>query len=212
MARRLKKPVVYSLYAIGIVGLTMSIFLVNKINNYATDMEDEHQYVSKTNIKRDDDIAVVNTTVKLARPYIEGGVNIAKNYYDYKDTEENQEKSIIYYEGTYMPSEGVAYTKDDSFDVISVLDGKVEKIEENDTVGNIITIKHDKNIVSIYESVKDITVKEGDSVAQGDKIAKTGTSNIRKDLNNHLYFELKVNDKTVNPEKYFNKSIDEIGA
>lgn len=210
MARRLKKPVIYSLYAIGIIGLTMGIFLVNKTNSY-NDSE-EHQYVSKTSIKKDDDIAVVNTKTKIVRPYIDGDVKIAKNYYDYKDTEEKQENSIIYYEGTYMPSEGVAYAKDDSFDVISILDGTVESVKEDETVGNIITIKHDKGIVSIYESVKDIKVKQGDSVAQGDKIATTTTSNLRKDLNNHLYFELKINDKTVNPEEYFNKSIDDIGA
>ena len=210
MTRRLKKSVVYSLYVVGICGIVLGIFLLNKTSNYKSD--DEHQYVSKSTIKQNDDVPVVNSTTKIARPYIEGDIKVAKNYYDYKDTEENQENSIIYYEGTYMPSSGVAYTKDSEFDVISILDGKVESIKEDETVGNIITISHDKGITSIYESVKDITVKEGDSVAQGQKIATSSTSNIRKDLNNHLYFELKINDKTVNPEKYFNKSVDEIGA
>ena len=59
---------------------------------------------------------------------------------------------------------------------------------------------------------KDIIVKEGDTVKQGAKIATSSTANITSDLNNHLYFELSIKDKTVNPEDYFDKSIDEIGA
>ena len=111
-----------------------------------------------------------------------------------------------------MQSSGISYGKDEEFDVVAILDGKVTKVSNDDTVGNIITIEHENGIVSTYESIKDITVKEGDTVKQGDKIATSSTANITSDLKNHLYFELSVKEKIVNPEDYFDKSIDEIGA
>ena len=111
-----------------------------------------------------------------------------------------------------MPSSGVSYGKDSEFDVLAILDGKVIKVSEDDTLGNIITIEHDNGIVSTYESIKDIKVKEGDTVKQGDIIATSSVANISSDLKNHLYFELSIKNDVVNPENYFDKSIDEIGA
>ena len=41
-------------------------------------------------------------------------------------------------------------------------------------------------------------------------IGKSSTSNLDKDLGSHLYFELIVNGKTVDPENYFDKSLSEL--
>jgi stage II sporulation protein Q len=109
-----------------------------------------------------------------------------------------------------MPSSGVYYGKKEQFDVISILDGKVVDIKEDTTLGNSITIEHDDNITTIYQSITDINVKVGDTVTQGTVIAKSSTSNIASDLNNHLYFEMNINGKTVNPEDYYEKAIDEL--
>lgn len=211
MTRRLKKPVVYSLYGIAFCMLIGGLFLLEMSTNKFSSKEKEYQYVSKTGIENDE-VPVVNTKTTLIRPYIDSNVTIVKSYYDYQGSEDEQKESIIYYENTYMPSNGVSYGKNEEFDVIAVLDGKVTSVKEDDTLGNIITIEHDNGIVSTYESIKDIKIKEGDTVKQGDVIAKSSTSNISSDLNNHLYFELSINNQTVNPENYFDKSIEEIGA
>lgn len=211
MTRRLKKPVVYSLYGIAFCMLIGGLVLLEMSTNKFSSKEKEYQYVSKTGIEKDE-VPVVNTKTTLIRPYIDSNVTIVKSYYDYQGSEDEQKESIIYYENTYMPSNGVSYGKNEEFDVIAVLDGKVTSVKEDDTLGNIITIEHDNGIVSTYESIKDIKIKEGDTVKQGDVIAKSSTSNISSDLNNHLYFELSINNQTVNPENYFDKSIEEIGS
>ena len=211
MNRRLKRPVVYSLYVIGF-GLLLGGILLLEVNNKKLDTKNpDYQYVSKTGITRED-IPVVNTKTTIIRPYTDSDVKIVKNFYNYQGTEDEQKESIIYYQDTYIPSSGVSYGKDTEFDVVSILDGNVTKVSNDDTVGNIITIEHDNGIVSTYESIKDITVKEGDTVKQGMKIATSSTANITSDLKNHLYFELSIKEKLVNPEDYFDKSIDEIGA
>lgn len=211
MTRRLKRPVVYSLYAIGISILVGGIVLLETSSKNLDSKNPDYQYVSKTGITRED-IPVVNTKTTIIRPYTDSDVKIVKNYYNYQGTEDEQKESIIYYEDTYMQSSGISYGKDEEFDVVAILDGKVTKVSNDDTVGNIITIEHENGIVSTYESIKDITVKEGDTVKQGDKIATSSTANITSDLKNHLYFELSVKEQIVNPEDYFDKSIDEIGA
>ena len=211
MNRRLKKPVVYSLYVIGFSMLLGGILLLEVNSKKMDSKTSDYQYVSKTGITKED-IPVVNTKTSIIRPFNDSDVKIVKKFYNYQGTEDEQKESIIYYEDTYMPSNGVAYGKDNEFDIVSILDGKVTKVSNDDTLGNIITIEHDNGIVSTYESIKDIIVKEGDTVKQGEKIATSSKANITSDLDNHLYFELSIKEKLVNPEDYFDKSIDEIGA
>ena len=146
----------------------------------------------------------------IARPYIDKDVNVVKSYYDYKAEAASQENSLIYYEDTYMQSSGVAYSKGDVFDVVSILDGTVTEVKEDTTLGNVITIKHENGIVSVYQSLSDIQVKENDVVTSGQILAKSSTSNISTELENHLYFELIVNGTCVNPENYYDKSVNEI--
>ena len=109
-----------------------------------------------------------------------------------------------------MQSSGVSYSKGDVFDVLSILDGKVLEVKEDSTLGNIITIEHDNGITSVYQSIGEISVKANDSVVGGQTIAKSSTSNISTELDNHLYFELIIDGVCVNPENYYDKSIDEL--
>lgn len=211
MTRRLKKPVIYSLYALAFCMLLGGLFLLELNTNKLDSEEQDYQYVSKTNLE-DEEVPVVSTKTTIIRPYNDSDVTIVKNFYDYKATEDEQKESIIYYENTYMPSNGISYGKEEEFSVIAILDGKVTSVKEDNTLGNVVTIEHDNGIISTYQSIKDITVKEGSQVKQGDTIATSSTSNISSDLNNHLYFEISVNDQILNPENCFDKTLDEIGA
>jgi len=108
-----------------------------------------------------------------------------------------------------MQSSGISYSKGDIFDVVSILDGTVKEVKEDTTLGNIITIEHENGITSVYQSVGDISVKANDTVTSGQVIAKSSTSNISTDLGNHLYFELIIDGICVDPENYYDKSINE---
>ena len=58
-------------------------------------------------------------------------------------------------------------------------------------------------MISVYQSVNDVKVKEKDQVTQGQVIATSGTNNISSDLGNHLHFELYNKNILVNPEDFF---------
>ena len=196
-SRRIKKSAVYAIYSIGIIALigTKDSFKEN---------DDNYGYVSKTIF--DETVPVMNEAngVQLIRPYTDEKVKIVKNYYDYKGEEETQKNSIFFHEDTYMQSTGVSYGGVDDFDVVAVLDGTVTSVREDELLGTIVEIKHNNNLTSVYQSLKDVSVKKDDKVSQGQPIAKAGTSNIDTSLKNHVYFELIQDGKVINPEEQFN--------
>lgn len=206
MKRRLKKPVVYALYALSFITIIGTIYMLEMISS-PSKLDDDSTYVDDVIIE--DEVPVVNTRNIITRPYLVE-VKIARSFYDYQGTEEEQKNSLIYYENTYIPNSGVDYQSDEIFDVVSILDGKVTKVEENNLLGKIIEVTHDNNLISVYQSLSETMVQEGDNVLQGQVIGKSGESNISKDLGNHLHFELIHNSKNVNPETYYDKQLGEL--
>lgn len=214
MHRKLKKSVVYVLYGMAFLFMLGGLFYIDSTNDKdSSSIIPDNKYVSKDIIEKNEDLPVnvIDDHKEIInRPYLVDNVKIVKNYYNVSDDEETQQESLIFYENTYIPSSGISYSNDSDFDVVAILNGKVTNVSEDDILGNVITIEHKNGIISSYQSVTDIKVKVGDSINQGDVIAKSGTSNISTDLGNHLYFELMINGVNVDPEDYYNKCIDEI--
>ncbi len=204
--RRLKTSAIYMIYGLFIIFLIGVIYLIEMIfgdNKYIPN-DDNLEYVSKTIF---DTIKPVISEKNIVRPYNSHDVKVLKSFYDYKGTNEVQENSIIYYEGIYMQSSGVSYGSEEVFDVQAIKEGTVINVKEDEILGNIVEIKHLDNMISVYQSLSDVMVKEGDIVSVGQIIAKSGISNIEPELKNHLYFEIIIDGNNVNPEDYFNENI-----
>ena len=204
--RKLKK------YVLPTIIMTLSFIVVLTItlstkDNKNLSREDNLTYVSSTIISQD--MAVINTTKKIINPYTDQSVTIGKNYYNYKAEAEDQEKSIIYHENTYIQNSGVDFIYDKTFDVVAVLDGEVTNIKEDEVLGKIVEISHDNKYVSIYQSLSEINVKKGDIVAQGQILGKSGKNELHKELGNHLHFEMYVGGQTVDPLLYLNKDVQD---
>lgn len=207
---RFKKSAVYVMYGLGFA-LLIGILVLTDSYLTVDDLEEpDYDYVTDTVIDDDKDVPVVNTDTIIAKPYSDQNVKVLKSYYDYTAAKEQQENSILYYESTYMQNSAVAYGGVDSFDVVSILDGTVISIKEDELLGNIVEIEHDNKVISVYQSISDVLVKENQTVKQGEVIAKSGESNLNKSLNSHLLFELIIDSKIVNPEEYYNKNINEL--
>lgn len=154
-------------------------------------------------------VPVVNTTKTIVNPYTDPSVTVGKNYYDYQGEEETQKKSIIVHDNTYMQNTGIDYISQNTFEVVSILEGTVITVKDDETLGKTIEIKHDNNLISTYQSLSEITVKKGDIVTQGQVIGKSGANELDKDLGNHLHFEIYDNGQSVNPNNYLNKEVAE---
>ena len=202
---RLKKGAIYTLYALSFVTILGTIYLLDTMS--LKKLEDDSTYVNEVIIE--DERPVVSTSEIIVKPFLSEDVKIVRFFYNYQGTEEEQKNSLIYYDGTYIPNSGVDYKGNEAFDVVSILDGKVSKVIENNLLGKIVEITHDNNLISVYQSLDDVSVQEGDEVVQGQIIGKTGEANISLDLGNHLHFELIHDGKNVNPEDYYNKQLNE---
>ncbi len=197
-------PVVFSVFAVAVVlGLAVTL----RMTSSQTD-EREYTYVSGAIL--DEYVPVINTEVIVLKPYTSENVKIGKNYYDYKGQDQDQQNSIIYHENTYLQNTGIDYTQDDVFDVVSILDGEVIEVDNKELLGKTVTIRHNNEIISVYQSLSETAVKKGDQVTAGQTIGKSGTCELNKELNNHLHFELTIKGQIVNPENYYGKKLAEI--
>lgn len=184
----------------------LGLALTRSMSVAESKISDNYTYVSYE-VLTDNVVPVTKEEQKsVVRPYDDDKVKIGKTFYDYQN-KETQEKSIIYYENTYIQNSGVDYTNDSVFKVNAIKDGKILSITKDDITGTTIKIKHNDNLISIYQSVKDVLVKENEEVKQGQTIASSSTNAISQDLGNHLHFELYSNNKLIDPEKYFSENI-----
>lgn len=152
------------------------------------------------------DLPVINTT-NVINPYLDQSVTIKKGFYDYQESEEKQVDSITYHDNTYMQNTGIDYVSENVFDVVSILEGTVINVKDDDKVGKTVEIKHDNGLISIYQSLSETMVKKNDIVNQGIVLGKSGTNELDKELGNHLHFEIYDNGQPVNPLNYLNREV-----
>lgn len=205
---KLKPYVLPSVYL-----LLITVFSITAMSTFDPIPEtvEDIKYVSSVIMSNDTPVVSIDgVTIKIIRPYLDKDVKIGKNFYDYNSNEELQNNAIVNYENTYIQNSGVDYIKDDFFSVVAILDGTVISVNNNELLGNTIEIQHDKNLISVYQSLSTITVKEGDTVTQGDILGKSGVCKLNQELGNHLHFELFKEGQVVNPEVYYDKNIKDL--
>jgi lipoprotein NlpD len=66
-------------------------------------------------------------------------------------------------------------------------------------LGKLIVIRHDNNFQSVYAHNREILVKEGQTVARGQKIAELGDTDADTPK---LHFEIRRSGKPVDPARY----------
>ncbi len=98
-------------------------------------------------------------------------------------------------------------TSDTSSNVFAIASGTVTNVYTNYLEGGVIEISHENGIKSVYKSLEDISVKNGDFVKAGDVIGAISTS-MARELNTgaHLHFEMFENNLAVNPNNYIDFS------
>lgn len=175
-------------------------------------MKDEIIAEDPTNMEQLDDYEyedyttpVISESDVIINPYFASNVTIGKKYYDYKGEEKSQEEALIINDNTYYQNTGTDFISEEIFDVISISQGTVVNVKEDDNVGKVVEIQHDNGLISIYQSLSDITVKKGDIVTKGQTIGKSGTNKLDKDLGNHLHLEIYKDSIPINPENILNK-------
>ena len=212
MKKKMKKLTVPAIYTLALLVFGTSMYLVQKVVNkqtFETNNIDNMEYVDKEIVNDNIYVPVVVETNIITKPYLNAEVTINKTFYDNNAENEKQENSIIFYENTYMQNSGVAYKYKDSFEIVSILDGTVIEVTNNEILGTTLKIRHENDIISTYQSLSQVNVNVDDVVVRGQVIGTSGTCKLYNNESN-LHFELTYQGKNINPEEYYNKSTDEL--
>lgn len=70
--------------------------------------------------------------------------------------------------------------------------------------GNTIEIYHGNNTFTRYAHLSKINVKKGQRILKGQQIGAVGSTG--RSTGPHLHYEIRINKKPINPEKYLNKN------
>ena len=212
MKRKLKGFVLPTVYVlvIGILFISISFLgsaLQNQIN-YEDDLsvsalEDEE--VTPV-IKNEEEV----TTDQIVKPFTSSSVSVSKSYYNKDDDEATQQNSLVYYEQTYLQKSGILYSANEAFDVVSVYDGTVTNVSEDEILGNVVEITHNTNLKTVYYSLGEITVKKGDALTAGTIIGKSGDNLLDDETENCLLFEVYYNGNTIDPEEFYTMNINDL--
>ena len=199
-----------TIYVVALLVFGTSMYLVQSIvNNNRFETNEEMEYVDKEIVTDNEYIPVVVTENTILKPYINESVAINKSFYDYNGDQKKQEESLIIYQDTYMQNSGVDYKYSEVFDVVSILDGTVIEITDNEILGKTIKIRHSNDLISTYQCLSEINVNKDDAVLRGQVIGKSGTSNLYS-TDYNLHFELSYQGKNINPEESYNKTEGEL--
>lgn len=85
-------------------------------------------------------------------------------------------------------------------EVTNVYEGVAETIEQDDLMGNMVTVRHTDGKVSRYASLGTVSVQEGQLLKSGDVIGTVGKSMLLEcGETDHLHYELWSEDQPVAP-------------
>lgn len=87
--------------------------------------------------------------------------------------------------------------------VQAAAEGTIKEAKWYNGYGNYIEIDHGNNIISFYGHLTSFNVKKGDSVKQGQIIAKSGNTGIGTGA--HLHFGVHKNNISINPLNFIRK-------
>lgn len=206
---KLKGWVTATIYISLVTIVFISLFFISKLMDARYGNSLNLSYVLRNIIE--EDIPVISYEEdKIIKPYVAETVSVAIDYYDKDSDEETQKKSLILYENTYMPNTGILYSDEEKFDVYATLEGTVTKVGKEELLGNFIEITHSSSLVINYYSVDNVNVVEGQVVKQGDIIATSGSNKISSASSNMLLFEVSLNGKNINPERYYELKIEDL--
>jgi len=85
-------------------------------------------------------------------------------------------------------------------DIFAVLDGTVTEAGYDSVRGNYLLLDHGDGLETLYAHCQELFAEEGDTVEQGQVIAKAGSTG--RSTGPHCHFEVRVNGSAVNPLSY----------
>ena len=207
-----KSLLIPTMYVLILFAVTIGIYFTKKEydKNNEKELFDNINFVSNTILNRSIPVITTTSNNAVVKPYINDNVSIGRGFYDTNLKDEEKTNALVLYGDTFMQNTGIDYVLNETFDVLSIYDGTVVDVTDDELLGKTVKIRHNSSLISIYQGIDNIEVKKGDMVVIGQKIATSGYSKLNESLGNHLHFEVYQNGKIINPTSIYGKKIGDI--
>jgi stage II sporulation protein Q len=193
-------PSIYAAIAVVLIGL---IFSYNAL------IGDEEEQEVVQNGAPSEDSTVIETNARtetLKYPFNEeslDNVQVLQDFYDVTADAETREKALLVFNQSFSTSSGVSLSiNNEPFEALAALSGEVSKVTLDAFTGNEVVLTHPNGMETVYSSVTDILVKEGDTVVQGQPIGTTIENEWNPTAGIHLHFEVLQDGEHVNPRNF----------
>ena len=116
--------------------------------------------------------------------------------------------ATIYFEtlDQYKCNPAMLIKADVNQEVVASFGGKVESVKEDAVNGTVITVDMGNGYKAMYGQMKDIGIKEGDSIVKGQALGNVAQpTKYFSEEGSHLYFAMTKDDEPVNPQEYMEK-------
>lgn len=182
----------------------------DELNDDSQTQQEEQQVTGPTEGNTDSDaLPVSRQEEKMIWPVDRSaGIEVVLGYFDDEASEEEQLNAMVEYDRTFHPNQGIDFAHKDgeTFDVMAALSGTVASVTKDPLVGNVVELEHDNGLVTVYQGLENVQVKEGDQVKQGEVLGRAGRSIFKQELGIHAHFQVKENGQPVNPYRYLEEA------
>ena len=116
--------------------------------------------------------------------------------------------ATIYFEtlDQYKCNPAMLIKADVNQEVVASFGGKVESVKEDAVNGTMITVDMGNGYKAMYGQMKDIGIKEGDSIVKGQALGNVAQpTKYFSEEGSHLYFGMTKDDEPINPQDYLEK-------
>ena len=206
--RLLKKRWFYPAVYLGVAAIVIATVLWAQMGSKVAEHEEDataHDY-------NEEAVPAAQQQEVFVEPVLANGSEVKTPFYDVNASAEEQESALVFYNNKYHQHQGIDYAlkSGEAFDVAAAMSGTVEKAEKDPLLGYVVQLKHSDGVATVYQSLANVNVEEGDEVEQGDIIGEAGKNQFHKDAGVHLHFEIRKDGVAVNPQEYFGKSVSAI--
>lgn len=194
-------PALYSFLAVMLVGLVIGYYAITADSDQ---LEDPTKLTQEVGGNEESVIPVSTQGESMKYPIKEALIpetQILQEFYDVNATADLQQKALLVFNQTYSTSQGISISvKGEPFEVLTAMSGVVKEVKMDAFTGNKIKIEHANGYTTVYSSVADILVEEGDEVKQGDQIATSIENEWNPYAGVHLHFQVLKDGVLINPK------------
>ncbi|WP_156106057.1 M23 family metallopeptidase [Sphingobium sp. ba1] len=90
--------------------------------------------------------------------------------------------------------------------IVAAAPGKVRYVGQRQGYGNVVEVDHGNGLMTRYAHLSRFAAKVGEAVARGDTIGGMGSTG--RSTGTHLHFEVRQNDRPINPRRFLEAAQD----